>query len=132
MEKNLEEVAEEVFEDLSKAGIKTEIIGSDVQKEISEVKEVVEDVLEDIVQQVEEEGVPIDANESQILEAAKEFLEEEIKEDLNRSLETAGNDLNLVLVDLSNNATGEIQDKNCPKKLTKLTFLLMFNFLFFG
>jgi hypothetical protein len=42
-------------------------------------------------------------------------LEEEIKEDLNRSLETAGNDLNLVLVDLSNNATGEIQDKNCPK-----------------
>ena len=115
MESNLEEVAEEVFEDLSKAGIKTEIIGSDVQKEISEVKEVVEDVLEDIVQQVEEEGVPIDANESQILEAAKEFLEEEIKEDLNRSLETAGNDLNLVLVDLSNNVTGKIQDQNYTK-----------------
>jgi hypothetical protein len=123
VESNLEEVAEEVFEDLSKAGIKTEIIGSDVQREISEVKEVVEDILEDIVQQVEEEGVPIDANESQILEAAKEFLEEEIKEDLNRSLETAGNDLNLVLVDLSNNATGKIQDQNCSKKLTKLTFL---------
>jgi DNA polymerase I-like protein with 3'-5' exonuclease and polymerase domains len=115
VESNLEEVAEEVFEDLSKAGIKTEIIGSDVQREISEVKEVVEDVLEDIVQQVEEEGVPIDANESQILEAAKEFLEEEIKEDLNRSLETAGNDLNLVLVDLSNNATGKIQDQNYTK-----------------
>jgi hypothetical protein len=68
------------------------------REEVEEVKEVVEAVLEEMVSEVE---TPDNANRTEeILDAAKEFLEEAVAEDVRKDIEE-GNKSDLVELDLT-------------------------------